>query len=311
MAGLGNLADPGMMPAAEMSDSRSGPQGPLRLPDPSPIDGFDLPYEDLETASIPLRCFRFHDGLIDSHRTVVCIPGMSATGQSFARFRPLAGEADFRLLSSPVDSYPGGSLEPFANAVAEVVRRFDRPVLLGTSFGSVVAIRVATSHSVDLSGLILTAGFARHSGLFHPLLPLARFLPRLEPIGSAIAPLIAPLSARYVIGKSSDSEGRQELVREALMTSVEERASRLLAIAEVDLRDQLPAIRVPTLVIHGTADRLVPLQQGRELADLIPNAEYHEIDGAGHIPYISHPKEHNRIIEEFLLGVWQNPGPSR
>ncbi len=58
---------------------------------------------------------------------------------------------------------------------------------------------------------------------------------------------------------------------------------QLLAVGASDDRVALlKGIRVPTLVIHGTADPLIPIACGRETAQLVPNAVMHEIDGMGH-----------------------------
>jgi pimeloyl-ACP methyl ester carboxylesterase len=269
--------------------------GAIRLPDPSPYEEFKLPWEDVEAGSIALRCFRFPEGIVDRSRAVVCLPGMSAAGPSFARLRPLAGRFDLRLLSGPVDSYPGGSIRPFVAAVEEYLESLDRPVLLGTSFGGLLAIEVAHHLGKRLSGLILTAAFARNKAIPRWLLPLEKLLPVLQ----WAAPAVAPISARIVVGHS-DEEARLELVREALQISVSERRRRLREIFTTDIRAILPDVGVPALVIHGTRDHLASLADARELAKLLPLASYHEIEGAGHTPYLSHASEFNAIIEPFL-----------
>ena len=45
---------------------------------------------------------------------------------------------------------------------------------------------------------------------------------------------------------------------------------------------QLRRLAAPSLIIHGTADPLLPLAAGRETADLIPNARFEVIEGMGH-----------------------------
>ncbi len=54
---------------------------------------------------------------------------------------------------------------------------------------------------------------------------------------------------------------------------------------EIDIRDVLPAIRVPTLVLHRTGDRVVPVEAGRYLADKIPGAKLVELPGSDHYPF--------------------------
>jgi pimeloyl-ACP methyl ester carboxylesterase len=55
------------------------------------------------------------------------------------------------------------------------------------------------------------------------------------------------------------------------------------AVQSFDSFDRLPALRVPTLVLHGTEDRLIPVENGRRLARRIPGAELVLLEGAGHL----------------------------
>jgi pimeloyl-ACP methyl ester carboxylesterase len=51
----------------------------------------------------------------------------------------------------------------------------------------------------------------------------------------------------------------------------------------IDVRGVLPAVRVPALVIHRANDRLGPVEQGRYLAERLPDARYFELDGDDHL----------------------------
>ncbi|MFZ0041755.1 MAG: alpha/beta fold hydrolase, partial [Solirubrobacteraceae bacterium] len=71
-------------------------------------------------------------------------------------------------------------------------------------------------------------------------------------------------------------------------------------IGSTNLRAILPTIRVPTLVVHATGDRNVPIQYGREVAELIPGAKFYAYDGEDsygwiNVGWISE-------VEEFLTG---------
>jgi pimeloyl-ACP methyl ester carboxylesterase len=69
--------------------------------------------------------------------------------------------------------------------------------------------------------------------------------------------------------------------------------------------DRLPAITTPTLVVHGTADRLIPVQHGEKLVQLIPNAEPLWLEGVGHVfPY----PNLNSVIATILAHL-DNPRP--
>ncbi len=80
---------------------------------------------------------------------------------------------------------------------------------------------------------------------------------------------------------------------------------------EIDVRDVLPAIRVPTLVIHRTGDRVIPIESGRYLAQHIPNAKLAELPGQDHFPFVGDMEGSLGEIEEFLTGSRRNREPDR
>jgi pimeloyl-ACP methyl ester carboxylesterase len=76
---------------------------------------------------------------------------------------------------------------------------------------------------------------------------------------------------------------------------------------ENDLRAVLPAIRVPTLVLHRVGDRTIPVLNGRYLAKHIPGAKYVELPGADHLVFIGETATLLGEIEEFLTGTREVP----
>jgi pimeloyl-ACP methyl ester carboxylesterase len=74
---------------------------------------------------------------------------------------------------------------------------------------------------------------------------------------------------------------------------------------EIDIRTVLPTIRVPTLVLHRTGDRHVPVEVSRFVADQVPGALYQELDGIDHIPWVGDPRAVARAVREFVERVWR------
>jgi class 3 adenylate cyclase len=68
------------------------------------------------------------------------------------------------------------------------------------------------------------------------------------------------------------------------------------------MRSILPAIRVPTLVIHRTDDRAVSVEQGRYIAAHIPGAKYVELPGVDHLPWVDGDDIADEV-EEFVTGT--------
>jgi pimeloyl-[acyl-carrier protein] methyl ester esterase len=76
-------------------------------------------------------------------------------------------------------------------------------------------------------------------------------------------------------------------------------AALLDLLAEQDQRPLLPKITCPTLVVHGTNDRVTPVGAGRALAAALPRGQLREFAGAGHAPFWTQPSGVAGIIREF------------
>lgn len=77
-------------------------------------------------------------------------------------------------------------------------------------------------------------------------------------------------------------------------------AAQIMAIETHDVVRHLGDIRVPTLVLHGEADVLVPVENGRLLAERIPGAELIIYPGAGHLFFVEQSKAVNRDLRAFF-----------
>jgi DNA-binding CsgD family transcriptional regulator len=80
---------------------------------------------------------------------------------------------------------------------------------------------------------------------------------------------------------------------------------------QIDIREILSSIRVPTLIIHRTGDKCVLVENGRYLAEHIPGARYVELPGDDHLPFAGDQEEILREIELFLTGHLPVPEPDR
>jgi len=73
--------------------------------------------------------------------------------------------------------------------------------------------------------------------------------------------------------------------------------------AEIDVRNVLPSIRVPSLVIHRTDDQCLKVEEGRFVAERIPGAKFVEFPGNDHLPFVGDQDAILDEMEEFLTGV--------
>jgi pimeloyl-ACP methyl ester carboxylesterase len=78
--------------------------------------------------------------------------------------------------------------------------------------------------------------------------------------------------------------------------------------AEIDIRDVLPSIRVPTLVLHRTGDRCLRVEEGRYLASRIRGAAFVELPGDDHLPFVGDQEGLLSEIERFVSSVTAEGG---
>ena len=77
---------------------------------------------------------------------------------------------------------------------------------------------------------------------------------------------------------------------------------------EIDVRHVLPAVRVPTLILRGTEDRLVPAEVAQYMASSMPSARVVEIPGVGHLAFASRQRPIMSEIRSFLTEIWDSGG---
>ncbi len=71
--------------------------------------------------------------------------------------------------------------------------------------------------------------------------------------------------------------------------------------ATTDFRSECKNVTVPTLIVHGTSDNIVPIETaGDQAAELIPHATYHKVDGGPHGLNVTHKSELNETLLQFL-----------
>ncbi|HXI35856.1 MAG TPA: alpha/beta fold hydrolase [Burkholderiales bacterium] len=70
-----------------------------------------------------------------------------------------------------------------------------------------------------------------------------------------------------------------------------------------DVSELAKRVKCPTLVLHGDADKRVPIDKGREIHGLVPGARMVTVAGGGHLPHARDPVLFNRSVREFVGGV--------
>ena len=183
----------------------------------------------------------------------------------------------------------------------------ERAPLFGSSEGGPMSVLFAATYPQRTSALVLYGQFARSpaKGLTaEQLQPILDAMERSWGQGTNLA-MWAPSQAH-------DPHIQQRYARHQRLGASPGSAVALFRMnVEIDIRQILPTIRVPTLVLQRTGDQIVPVNQGRYVADHITDAKYVELPGIDHFPTAGDADAILDEVQEFLTGVRPGPEPDR
>ncbi|HEY7074944.1 MAG TPA: alpha/beta hydrolase [Solirubrobacteraceae bacterium] len=186
----------------------------------------------------------------------------------------------------------------------------DCPVVVGNSLGGFVAAELAIAFPTRVEKLVLVSavGLSIEYTQREPLLALAR----------------AWAMAATRAGARSEAMIRRPRLRRAALQSVVRYPEKLSypltwelvqgagkpgfmpameALTDYSFRDKLPQIEVPTLIVWGRNDMLVPVDDADEFKRLIgSNARREIFEDTGHVPMLERPSRFNELLREFIAG---------
>lgn len=189
----------------------------------------------------------------------------------------------------------------------------ERAVLIGNSMGGAIAVRTAIEHPGRVAGLVLvnSAGFGRELAWWLRM----RTLIDLRPAGTP-PPWLARLGLRAIFHEPSrvSDELLEILIRVEQDVESLRTARRVLNIG-VDwrglkpemleqVRDAADKITVPTTIVWGKQDRVVPVRHAFEARRRIPQARLHLFESCGHTPQLEHPAPFNALVRDFANEVF-------
>lgn len=178
----------------------------------------------------------------------------------------------------------------------------ERFSILGISQGGATSVAYAARHPERVSRLVLYGAYARgrgKRGLSREERAEAETLLRLTPLASGKDnPAYRQVFTTLFVPDATAEQVRwfNELQR---MSASPENATRIRVTSnDIDISDLAPTVQASTLVLHVREDAMIPFEEGRRLAALIPNARFVPLEGRNHILLEDEPAW-PRFVEEL------------
>jgi 3-oxoadipate enol-lactonase len=263
--------------------------------------------------AVPLPCARpvLHWERTGSGAPVLLIMGLGLSGGAWWRTVPVLARDlevitfDHRGVGRSKASCYAYSTKTMADDAVSVLDAagIDRAHIYGISLGGMVAQQVALRHPQRVRSLVLGATSAGGSRALPPDQSVLSFLRRRVWMRHEEA---ARTSVRFNYSErclAEHPERVEEDIAQRLTHSFPAPAywAQLWAASTHDTYRELHRIEAPTLVVHGSEDLMIPLENGRMVASRIPGARLVELPGTGHL-YATETPEVDTEISAFMRG---------
>ncbi|MBI5326834.1 MAG: alpha/beta fold hydrolase [Deltaproteobacteria bacterium] len=210
---------------------------------------------------------------------------------------------------SEKDMWNEPSLKPAAAKVLEIANRKSKIkncIAVGWSLGGQALLQAAAKMPGYFKALVLIGvspcftakrdfPFGQSAGVAKLMLKdlkrdFTKTMERFYPLNFTENELLQP-EARWFVELYKKPSTKP--FRDSAVTSLE-------ALLAIDLRDIIPTLKIPVLIIHGTKDNVCPVDAGKYLAENLPDARLEIFKGAGHAPFLTKAKEFNKIVKSFI-----------
>ena len=249
---------------------------------------------------------------------LILVPGLAASAEFWQyNVRPLAARHRVYALDLPGFGKSDKKIEDFslANAAAFMARFMDavgieRASLAGNSLGGVVCAQTAVQFPERVRNLVLvgSAGFGRELSLYLRLWSV----PVLGDLAFRTYQGLFPSLKRWAF-RRPDSIDDQWLSGTAAVLRSPAVRKNTLKVARMgvnlrgqreemlgDFRREVAAMDIPTLIIWGGRDYVVPIAHAYAAQKLIPDSEVRVMERCGHVPQVERPEEFNGLVLDFL-----------
>jgi pimeloyl-[acyl-carrier protein] methyl ester esterase len=183
-----------------------------------------------------------------------------------------------------------------------------RAIVVGWSLGGLLAQRLALAHPERVSALLLIASspcFVQKSGWL-PALEQSLFARYLSEVMTQTLTLLKSFVALQTLGSQKPKQLLKQLLpllTDTLTTHHGALKQGLQLLEQLDLRQEIDRLSMPTLWLLGEQDAIVPVALAKLLPSLQPQAQIQLVAEAGHLPFLSAAEDTTTLVTSFLQGI--------
>ncbi|MBI2452825.1 MAG: alpha/beta hydrolase [Parcubacteria group bacterium] len=257
--------------------------------------------EILKEQNLQLQDIQVHYKEAGQGDALLILHGWGASSESWVLLQRALSKEGFRVIAIDLPGFGRSNppatvwgVQDYSNFIEQFVRAIGirQFFLLGHSFGGQIAISFSVQHQELVKKLILCAP----AGIRRPLGAREKLLFVFSKI-LALALLVVPSqslknrfrAAAYRLMRRSDYFKAEGVMSEVMRRVIRE-----------DLFSIFSQVRVPTLIVWGDDDRMVPVEDAYVLAREIPHSAVEIIPGAGHSPHLKTPEKLSELVTKFL-----------
>ena len=240
---------------------------------------------------------------------VLLVHGFTNYGMVWATQAAALVHSGYRVLMPDLAGHGSSGVAEGVTPVADLARDMvalldelgiERVAVCGLSLGGMVAQQMAVDHAGRVSAMLVANSRAENAGMRDAV---EGWIAEFEGAGGPLARLETTWPMLVNVRFRSSPTGEATLALWRLVLS--KVAGRSLAnvargMNAFDVVATLPHVRLPTLVVSGSEDKLIPLHLSRRPAELVPGASFEIIAGGGHISSLDSAAAFNRLLLDFL-----------
>ena len=241
----------------------------------------------------------------DADKTIVLLHGLGASAERWEFVIPELSK-QYRVIVPDLIGF-GHSDKPLVDYTTEFFSDFlssflkkleiTRTNIIGSSLGGQITAKYASQHPEIIENLVLVSpsGIMKHSTPALDAYVMAALYPDIEVAKNAFQMMAGP--ARQINQKIIEGFVERMKLPNAKMAFM----STLLGLKNAEaLTKSLKKISVPTLIIWGEDDPVIPVKYADDFVSSIQDCRFYMMDNCGHTPYVDDPKKFAKLVLDFL-----------